>query len=151
MTLNVRGHMNALTSLAASSGLFTSVTGYEPKSAPDSHLSCSVFLAPINPVTTSGLTHVSARLELQMRVMNNMLQEPQEGIELELADATDWLLNELIGGLTLGSTVRQVDVFGETGEGLRAVPGYISIGQTMFRVMDIFVPLLINDAFELGE
>jgi hypothetical protein len=151
MALNVRGHMDALTSLAGRSGLFSSVTGYEMKSPPDSALSCNVILGAINPITSSGLTHVSVRIEYQMRILNNMLQEPQESIDPDLADATDWLMTELAIGHTLDRTVREVDIFGEAGEPLRAVPGYMQLGQTMYRVMDVFVPLLINDAWELGE
>jgi hypothetical protein len=49
------------------------------------------------------------------------------------------------GDFTLGDVVQEVDLLGEVGVPLRAQAGYITINQTMYRCMDITLPLIVND------
>lgn len=55
----------------------------------------------------------------------------------------------LAGGYTFGGTVFAVDLLGAYGEPLRAEAGYLTIGNTMFRVMDVFVPIVLSDVWEV--
>ena len=55
------------------------------------------------------------------------------------------LLGEYAGHLTLGATVRAIDLIGMHGTPMSAVGGYVTIGQQMSRVMEVTLPVLIND------
>src|SRR6187402_145900 len=111
--LNSSRFLDYVTSLAASSGLFDSVTGHEPKAAPaPTGVSCSVWVSSMRPVQSSGLASVSIRLELQARIFTSMLQEPQDPIDPRVTDAAGLLMNALIGNFTVAGQGRAVDVFG---------------------------------------
>lgn len=146
--IDSRGMLNALTTMAAESGIFDQVMGHEPKAAPQTGLTCGVWVSDLRSVQSSGLASVSMRLELQMRVFTSMLSEPQDAIDPNVLDATDALLYVIIGKFQLGlSDTRYVDVLGADGEALRAQTGYLSQDNRLLRVMDIFVPIVINDVY----
>lgn len=152
-----------LFSTASESGYFDTVLMHEPKNAPGSEgIHLCLFSAEIKPIQSSGLVSVSAVGEFQFRIMKNMVSEPQDFIDIDVLRATNWLMGALIGGFTLKDTAgvsmaRNIDIFGaEGGEGLRAVPGYVSIGGgnqggVMYRCMDVFCPVIINDLWPLAE
>lgn len=144
------GLMNALTTFADQSGIFESVFGHEPKAAPSvTGVSCGVWIndGPA-AIQGSGLNSMSVRVEFVYRVFRSMLSEPQDNIEPEVLEATDALFLAIAGKFLLGqSDVRYVDVQGADGEGLRAKPGYLTQDSKTFRVMEIFVPVVINDAY----
>lgn len=150
MSIDSRGLMNALTTFAAESGLFEKVFGHEPKAAPPATgLSCGVWIneGP-RVILSSGLNTGSVRIEFMMRVFRSMLTEPQDNIDPDVLNATDALFSAIAGEFQLGvSGTRYVDVLGSEGEGLRAIPGYLEQDTRKFRVMEIFVPVIINDAY----
>ncbi len=149
MGINSTGLMNALTSMASSSGLFINVLGHEPKAAPTTDgMTCAVWWMGIAPVLSSGQSAVSVRVEFWMRVYNSMLQEPQDNIDPQVMVATDYLLETLFGNfdIDVGGT-RYVDVFGADGDGVRATPGYLTQDSKAFRTVDIVVPVIVNDAY----
>ncbi len=74
-----------------------------------------------------------------------MLQEPQDSIDPAILTAVTILLGDYAGHLTLGATVRAIDLIGMHGTPLSAQAGYITIGQQMSRVIEITLPILIND------
>lgn len=149
MGIDSRATLNALTTLAAKSGQFDSVLGHEPKAAPtQTGLTCGVWVSDLRTVQSSGLGSVSARLEVQMRVFTSMLQEPQGGIDPAVLDAADALMVAVVGEFQLGlPDTRYVDILGSDGEPLRALPGYLSQDSRLFRVMDVFVPIIVNDVY----
>lgn len=144
---------------AKASGLFTESFLGEPKSAPgnDGLFLCLVN-ARITPVQSSGLVSISARAEFTFRIMKNMFSDPVEYIELDMLRATQWLMRALVGGFTLAGQARAVDILGMDGEQMRAEAGYISIGgnaqsggSVMYRIMDVFCPVIVNDMWILAE
>lgn len=143
----VTGLFDTVTSHAASLGLFDTVTSHEPKNAPGNGLWCAVWVQSIGPVPSSGLNSVSGRVELRARIGTSMLSEPQDGIDPAVLSAVAVLLGEYAGHLTLGGTVRAVDLLGMEGAPLSAVAGYITIGNQMSRVMEITLPVVVNDMF----
>lgn len=148
--LDIGARFTALLNVANSSGLFDSVTGYEPKSAPTTGLSVSVWGSSVSTVPqVSGLGMVSVRAELQLRIHRGMLTEPQDSIDIDVLNAAGELMGALAGGYTFGGTVFAVDLLGAYGEPLRAEAGYLTIGNTMFRVMDVFVPIVLSDVWEV--
>lgn len=148
MSFDVLGAFNQLTSRAAELGIFDRVTGHEPKAAPSSTgVSCAVWIGEMRPAHSSGLNSVSIRVEFQFRVFTSMLSEPQDDIDPRIVGAVDLLLTALIGGFSLAGSIRALDIFGSDGESLRAIPGYLTQDSKPFRVMDVFVPLILNDVY----
>lgn len=149
--LDIGARFGALLDIANSSGLFDAVTGYEPKSAPVTGLSLSVWGSSITTVPqVSVLGAISVRAELQMRIHRNMMTEPQESIDIDVLNAAGALMGALAGGYTLNGTAFAVDLLGAYGEALRAEAGYLTIGNTMFRVMDVFVPIILDDVWTVS-
>lgn len=150
--------MSALMDRGSELGIFDSVLGHEPKSSPGRGLHLAMWNAGMTPVAeTSGLNAASVRVEFQMRIMSSMIQEPMDGIDPEVVGAAGMLMNVLAGGFTLSGEVMAVDVLGAYGESLRAQSGYLSIsgqqgdGARMFRVMDVFVPVVFDGCWTFGE
>src|SRR5258707_1115902 len=135
-----------VTSHAASLGLFDSQVGtHEPKNAPGNGLWCAIWVQGIGPIPSSGLASVSGRVELRARIGSSMLQEPPDSVDPAIPAAPTDPAGGYAGHLTLGATVRAIDLIGMHGTPLSAQAGYITIGQQMSRVIEITLPILIND------
>lgn len=139
-----------LLSPAAASGYFTNLPmAHEPKSAPESDLTYVVFVQALAPVQRmSGLRATSARLEMVGRIYKNFLSKPEDLIDPALVGATGFLMNAYSGDFELGGMVAAVDLLGAWGTALNARAGYQKIGNSNFRIMDITIPMIINDAFD---
>jgi hypothetical protein len=149
MTLNFTGLVSALTSHAQSLGVFESVNGHEPKSKPGHGLTAAVWVDHGKPAM-SGLDATSAVVVLSVRLFSSMISEPQDMIDPELIDALDLLVAAYSGDFELNDDslgVRCVDLLGMEGTSLSWQAGYVSQDNTMYRVMTISVPLIINDAW----
>ncbi len=138
---------NSLISTASRTGRFDQVAGHEPKSAPGTGVIAALWLNQMQPIQSSGLNVVSVLVEFTFRLHIGMLREPIDSIDPDLLQATTDTYTALIGAYTQGGTLRAIDVFGADSEGLRAQAGYLQLDQKVYRVMDIFVPCVINDTF----
>ncbi len=146
MALNSSVLVNALASHAAATGRFDVVNGHEPKNAPGGNLSCAIWVQDYKPAS-SGLASTSMRLVFNVRLYTSMLQEPVDMIDPDLLDATDLLLADYIGNFTMGGLLRMVDVRGIDGNPITAQAGYLTQDGKVYRVMTIFIPLVINDVY----
>ncbi len=144
--MDIEGLFAAAESHILALGRFDRVGRHEPKNAPGSGLTASIIGSSIGP-GPSGLATTSARVEFTVRIYSNMTQEPQDGIDVALLSATDVLLNAYSGDFQLGAAVMAVDLLGAYGEPLGAQSGYVTVDQTMFRIMDITLPMVIEDAW----
>lgn len=149
----LRGVLATVLDKVASTGKFETVLGYEPLSAPTESLTAAVFVADaFGPIPeSSGLSSADARLVIMVRIMRKALTEPVSDVDLDAVDAADAVLDSLAGGYTLGSTARAVDLLGESGQGIEVNPGWATIDKTIFRLMDITVPVMINNVWTYGE
>jgi hypothetical protein len=129
------------------SGLFESVNGHEPKNAPGNGLTAALWADTVEPVRSSGLASVSARVTFNVRIYSSMLAEPQDGIDPNVLRAVSVLLTAYVGDFTLGDEARHVDIFGAYGAPLRAQAGYINQDGRMYRVMTISMPVVFNDCW----
>jgi hypothetical protein len=141
----VRDLFDKVVSQAMTLGLFDTVNSHEPKSAPQNGTWCSIWVQNIRPVRSSGLNSTSGVVELRARVGASFMQKPEDSIDPNILSAASTLISTYSGGFTLGGTVREIDLLGETGTPLSAVAGYISIDNKMFRVMEVTIPVLVND------
>lgn len=148
MSLGISDVIDAVTSHASASGFFDSVQCHEPKSAPGNGLTYAVFLSGLGPArAASGLTATTARVELTGRIYKPFRTEPEDLIDPGLADAADALFAAYTGDFDLGSHARNVDVLGAHGAPLGARAGYQTIDKSVFRVLDIAIPIIVNDAW----
>lgn len=135
-----RAIFDALKSYADQLALFQAVDTHEPLNAPGNRLYCSINLGPIVPVTSSGLASVSGRITFHVRVWSPALQRPLDDIDPEVLAAVSSLMGAFSGGFTLGGTVRDIDLMA-----MSAQPAYADFEGKQFRVVEITVPVIVND------
>jgi hypothetical protein len=133
----------AVQSAAAGLGLFQKVDTHEPENAPGTRLYCSITQGPFGAEpAASGLAAVSGKVTLIIRVWSHAMQRPLNDIDPEVLAAVAALMNALAGGFSLGGTVRDVDLLA-----LTATPAWADFQGAQFRVMELPVPIIINDLF----
>lgn len=127
-------------SAAKGLGIAAAVIGHDPESQPPAGVSYSIMLGPVKPILSSGLAAVSGEVTLMVHVWNSAAGRPLDKVDPQVLWATCALMGALAGSFTLGGTVREVDLFSMT-----AQPGYVPFGGKEYRVMQITVPIEIND------
>lgn len=146
MSLDIDALFSEVVSHAQTIGHLEQVNQHEPKSAPVGLLTGAIWVQELRPLpVASGLDSTTVLLEFQVRIYNPMLSEPQSAIDPRVVKAVDALMAAYSADFELGGEVRDVDLLGEHGQGLRAIAGYIGQDNRLYRVMDIFVPCVIND------
>ena len=63
-----------------------------------------------------------------------------------MALAVSQVTSNLVGEFDLGATMRNIDIAGQYGQSLSATWGYITIGNTVFRTVDLTVPLVVDES-----
>lgn len=138
--------VDKITSHAASLGIFRSVNSHEPKASPGSSLRYAVWADVIEPLgAASGLAATSGYVMMMGRITGNMLQKPEDEIDSRMLTAATTLIGAYSGDFDFGATVRAVDLLGMYGDKLGTKAGYITIGQGMYRCMDVRIPIIVND------
>lgn len=146
--MNITGILNALVSDAETTGLFDKVNTHEPKSAPRSGLTLAIWLDRVEPYALgSGLTSTSAVLVFNARLFTKMTQYPQDAIDPDMLTAVDTLMAKYSGDFDLNNMIRNVDLLGETSFHLSAQAGYVNQDSTLYRVVTLTIPLIVNDAW----
>lgn len=150
MALNVRTLYDALMSHALACGWFDAVNGQEPKSPPGQGLTCAVWPQTLRPaVGASGLDSTSIRLPFTQRLYMPLGSEPGDAIDPYMIDACDDLMGRYSADFTLDGLIRQIDLLGAYGDPLGFEAGYQRIESgTEFRVIDINIPLIVNDLWD---
>jgi hypothetical protein len=147
--MDIQAILDVIVSHAMASGYFETVNGHEPKSAPGNGITCGVWSQEIGPAPSgSGLAATTALVVWNVRLYTSMLAEPQDAIDPQMMLATSALIGAYSGDFQLGSTARNVDLLGQAGTPLRARAGYQTIDNKIFRIMNIDLPVLVNDAWQ---
>jgi hypothetical protein len=145
-TAAVNALVSASESIALRTGQFRSVNFHEPKAAPGSGVRLAIWVQSIEPIAqASGLADTSGYVVLYARVYGNMLANPEDEIDPRVLTAVTVLIGAYSADFTLGGTVRNIDLLGMYGEKLGGQAGYITIGGSMYRVMTVTVPCVVND------
>lgn len=136
-------------SIALKTGTFRSVNTHEPKAAPGSGLRLAIWADSIAPIpAASGLASTSGYVVLNARAYGNMLMKPEDEIDPRLMTAATTLIAAFTADFTLGGLVRNIDLLGEYGTRVGAQAGYITVGGTLYRIMTVTVPCVINDMWD---
>lgn len=143
--LDFEGYRAAVASHAMALGEFERLTQHEPKGAPGQGLSVAFWVQAIGPIPiASGLAETTLRLEITCRFYQPMLVEPQDEIDPRIMRAVAALFKAYHADFTLDGLVRNIDLLGAHGVGLSGQAGYQTIDRTLYRVMTIVVPLIID-------
>lgn len=148
MALDINGILDVIVTHAQNSGYFSTVAQHESKKANTTGLTVGVWIERIDPIKSSGLNSVSARLELEMRVYSTTYMEPYDDIDTNLMEAVDALFTAYIGDFELGGEARHIDVFGAYGAPLGVRVGYYNSDGNEFRVFQIKIPIIVNDIWD---
>ena len=123
----------------------------EPKQPPDGEqITASVFF---QSVATRSLTANGSSREVHtliVRLYLDMLMEPTADVELGLARAYSFIIEDLAADKTLNTTIMAVDFGGIAGQPVRADWGYLELHGTTFRICDILVPLLVDGSYTVA-
>lgn len=131
------------------SGWFDAVNRHEPKRNPGKGITAAVWLMEVVPVAArSGLNATTGRVELRVRLYLPMLREPLDSIDPDALAVVDALMQAYSSDFTLGGTVSHVDLLGETGTPLQARSGYLRQDNVLYRIIDVWLPLVVNDLWE---
>ena len=148
MAFNFQGLVDAVASYAGTTGEFDAVNTHEPKAKPSNGVTCSIWIAELAPIASaSGLNSVTGLVTMTMRIQRPFLSQPADQIDPLILQACASLMGVFAGGFTMGETVRDVDLLGAHSQGLHAKAGYVNQDNTVFRIMDVTLPLVVNDLF----
>ncbi len=145
--IDLQSIIAALTSHAATLGVFDSVNGHEPKSVPGFGMTYSIWVEEIKPALSSGLASTSVVVTMNGRIYTPFKQQPEDSIDPNMVNALDLLLSAYSGNFTLGGIIRSVDIRGAEGQALESKTGYLDIDRAIFRIIDIMIPCIINDVW----
>jgi len=147
--LNTLAVLNALQSHAMALGIFDRVNTHEPKAVPGSGITCAIWMSSIRPANLrSGLDSTTARVEWLCRLYTSMLADPQDAIDPQMMMAVDAVFTRLAADFSLGDTVSNIDLLGHVGDPLRSEAGYVNQDGKLMRVVTIYIPVVINDAWD---
>lgn len=141
---------NVILSHASASGWFVDVAGSEPKnSPPPGTMIFAMVLASVRSAG-SGLAATSMRIEWSARVYTLPMADPQDSAEAAEVSALLDFMARVSADLTLGGNVRMVDLNGAHGEPLGAQTGYGEVNGVKLNIVQITVPVIVNDVVPQG-
>lgn len=141
----LEGLVDAVASWASRTGAFGPVAAEEPTSGPTGNgITAGIWEHHQRPARSSGLAAVSFRVTLMLRALIGVKVVDRDRI---MRRSTDAFMVALLGDLSLGGIVRQVDVFGQEGQALEVARGYVGSGETTYRSTTITIPVIVNDLY----
>lgn len=146
--IDAEGLTSAMESAALKLGHFDRVNKHEPKGTVANGITAAIWLQNVRPFARqSGLDATGVVVTFMIRIYTDMLSEPQDAIDPRILVAASDLMGALSAGFTLGDLVSHVDLLGQTGTALSAQAGYLDVSNKLMRIMDITVPMVINDVW----
>jgi uncharacterized protein (UPF0212 family) len=142
MAFDITNTIQSIASFLEARGEFTTVQIGEPKSPPVGDLSAAVFMNDAAVVAVTLQTTVEIH-EVTVRIYRNMLEEPEADNEIRLSQVLNGVVSDLLGDYDLGATIRNIAV-GEYGRTLSAAWGYVDVGGTIYRMIDLSVPMIVD-------
>lgn len=148
MAFNIKATLDAIASHIATTGYVSEVRVGEPSSPPDAidRMHAAIYMASANVVELTLSTTIEQHV-VTVRLYRRAAfgQGDDAGVvEAEIALAVAQITSNLVGEFDLGATMRNIDIGGQYGQSLSATFGYVSLGTTMFRTVDITVPLIVD-------
>lgn len=83
---------------------------------------------------------------VQVRLWRDAFRETPENAELLMAQAAGETMERIAEDFTQRATVRHVDLAGIRGIPMSAEWGYIALGDVTYKIVDITVPITVDDS-----
>jgi hypothetical protein len=147
MALDVLPYMRKVADHCARTGAIDTINKHEPKSAPGRGMHAALWIQQVGPAD-SGLASTSAKVTIMLRFYQNALMRPMDAIDPLIWRAAGLVIGRLTADVTLDDTARCIDLLGHYGVPLSAIAGYAMVDQTMYRVVDVTIPVILNDVWE---
>lgn len=151
MVANADGALNRLRdhARALKTATFEVARVGEFKSAPPPGLCFAVWAQKLGAAPAgSGLAATTALMRCTARIYLPLSYRPEEDIETKVVGAADGYLDRLNGDLSLGGSARNIDVLGEMSGPLEWDLGHANIDNKLFRIADLPIGVIFNDAWE---
>ncbi len=140
--------ITALTQHAKDTGLFDRVQPFETADPTGQRLTYEVWLGKFGPARgRSGLATTSLRVEIAGRITAAMARKHPETIDPDLAAAAAALVTAYSGDIDLGVAGAEIDALGAYGEPLLGTGGYWGHNGQGYRIFDLVIPIVIDDAW----
>jgi hypothetical protein len=144
--VNIAGIVDAVVSHAQATALFDQVNFNEPRTAPPNGLTCAIWADAVTPIANaSGLDITAVSVVLKARIYTSMFQQPYDAIDPAIMSAVDVLMTAYSADFQLNGLVMAVDLLGAYGTSLKAQAGYLNQDNKLYRIVDIFIPLILAD------
>ena len=101
-------------------------------------------------VVGTTLSHAIELHTLTLRGYMPMLSGDAFEDEMALDAAMTELKRDMAGDFDLGGTVRNIDVAGQYSGGLETESGYIELSGTQFKIVDMTIPVIVDDIAEFA-
>ena len=149
MALDILSLQDRLTSHALSTGYFDSVNETKIDEPTGSgNITCGIWADDIVPIRSSGLASTSIRITFKIRLFSSTEASPESYVERVMVEAASALFSAYSGDFELGGDARVVDLLGQHGTSLACNAHYMNLSGIVYRVMDLTVPVLVNDVFD---
>jgi hypothetical protein len=150
MAFNIKSTLDAIASHISSTGYAGDVRIGEPVAPPDAtdkvHAAIYMTSASVVALTLTNTIEVHlVTVRLYRRAAFGQGDDAGE-VEAGMARAVSQISSNLIGEFDLGGTTRNIDVGGQYGQSISATWGYVTLGSTVFRTVDLAVPLVVDDS-----
>lgn len=147
--MDTTGALRRLRDHAKNLGSFEVARLGEFKSAPPNALCFAVWAQRLGSAPMgSGLAATTALMRCTARIYFPLTHRPEDEIETKVLGAADGYLGRLNGDLTLGNTVRNIDVLAEMGDQPTWEFGHVNIDNKLYRIADLPIGVIFNDAWE---
>lgn len=148
MTLSIDAITTALGDHAATLGVFETVSGHEVKNPPTSGVSAEIFIANFELVPgRSGLAVASTKLLYTVRLRTSFNTKPADAADSNLMRAVDALMTAYCGDFDLEGLITAVDLLGAAGTAISGRSGYIDQAGKLDRIVEITLPLIVDDVW----
>lgn len=148
MALDIGTVLDKLVSHAMATGLFETVNEFKVDEPSGDGITAGIWADDITPIRSGGMAATSVRLTFKVRLFSSTEAAPESYLERAMVDAVSVLLTAYSGDFDLGGNARAIDLLGMEGAALSANAHYMNLSGVIFRVMDIAVPVLLNDVWD---
>ena len=146
MALNPYAVMHVVESHLSTLGSIKRAQIGEPKQPPLDVLTAAILMSGIR--TPSSVLDARVLVyDVIIRLYRNFLDDGTR-TETEMARAVGEVMEEFAGDFQLGGNTRAVDFMGTYGTSVDARWGHLDFGNTVFRIADITVPIIIDPTAE---
>lgn len=129
-------------------GIFDRVCGHEPENPPGTGASYAAWLSGLAPVPRrSGLASTTGRIQFTGHIYTRLRSRALDDVDPAALTLTVDLMAAYSGDLTFGGDAAMVDLLGAYGSPLSAQPLYVDFQGTPFRVMEVTLPVILDDVW----